>query len=222
MNILQKSGGTFAGLTLIAAVLAVGAGQAIAGATKVTLSGAQEVPAVETSAAGSGTITVNDDMTISGSVTTKGVKAVAAHIHEGAPGKNGGVVVPLEKKSDNEWAVPAGAKLTDEQYKSYKAGNLYVNVHSDAHKAGEIRGQLKPSSLPPNITVRAREWGPYWTCRASRPAPRRDRLPCPGVNGDSHERRPESKARKVPRIASARKNSRSACRHRRQERRVAP
>ena len=144
MNILHKSGSTFAGLTLIAAVLAVGAGQAIAGATKVTLSGAQEVPAVETSATGSGTITVNDDMTVSGSVTTKGVKAVAAHIHEGALGMNGGVAVPLEKKSDNEWTVPAGAKFTDAQYKSYKAGNLYVNVHSDAHKAGEIRGQLKP------------------------------------------------------------------------------
>ncbi|MBC8006608.1 MAG: CHRD domain-containing protein [Prolixibacteraceae bacterium] len=144
MNILHKSGSTLAGLTLMAAVLAVSAGQAIAGAAKVTLSGAQEVPAVETSATGSGTITVNDDMSISGSVTTKGVKAVAAHIHEGAPGTNGGVAVPLEKKSDNEWAVPAGAKLTDGQFKSYKAGNLYVNVHSDAHKAGEIRGQLKP------------------------------------------------------------------------------
>ena len=142
--ILRKKGSTFAGLTLMAAVLAAGTGQAIAGETKVTLSGAQEVPAVETSAAGSGTITVNDDMTISGGVTTKGVKAVAAHIHEGAPGKNGGVAVPLEKKSDNEWAVPAGSKLTGAQYKSYKAGELYVNVHSAAHKDGEIRGQLKP------------------------------------------------------------------------------
>jgi len=39
---------------------------------------------------------------------------------------------------------PAGAKLTDDQYKAFKAGNLYVNVHSDANKSGEIRGQLKP------------------------------------------------------------------------------
>ncbi len=141
---LQKTGIAFAGLTLIAGVLAAGSGLAIAGATKVTLSGAQEVPSVQTSAAGSGTITVNDDMSVSGSVTTKGVKGTMAHIHEAAPGKNGGVAIPLEMKSDNEWAVPAGAKLTDAQYKSYKAGDLYVNVHSAAHKDGEIRGQLKP------------------------------------------------------------------------------
>jgi hypothetical protein len=133
-----------AGITLIAGVLAVGIGPAMAGATQVTLSGAQEVPPVQTSATGAGTITVNDDKSVSGSVTTKGVKGTMAHIHEAAPGQNGGVAIPLAQKGANEWAVPAGAKLSDEQYKAYKAGNLYVNVHSDAHKSGEIRGQLKP------------------------------------------------------------------------------
>ncbi|MBI3528398.1 MAG: CHRD domain-containing protein [Betaproteobacteria bacterium] len=142
--IFRKTRIACAGFTLIAGVLAASTGLAIAGASKVTLSGAQEVPPVQTSAAGTGTITVNDDKTVSGSVTTTGVKGTMAHIHEAAPGKNGGVAIPLEKKSDNEWAVPAGAKLTDAQYKSYKAGDLYVNVHSDANKAGEIRGQLKP------------------------------------------------------------------------------
>jgi hypothetical protein len=67
-----------------------------------------------------------------------------AHIHEAPAGKNGGVAIPLEKKGDSEWAVPAGAKLTDDQYKAFKAGSLYVNVHSDANKGGEIRGQMKP------------------------------------------------------------------------------
>jgi CHRD domain len=140
----RKTGFAVAGLTLVAVVLAASTGLAIAGATQVTLSGAQEVPPVQTSAAGTGTITVNDDMSVSGSVITTNVKGTMAHIHEAAPGKNGGVAIPLEKKSDNEWAVPAGARLTDAQYKSYKAGELYVNVHSDANKGGEIRGQLKP------------------------------------------------------------------------------
>ena len=36
------------------------------------------------------------------------------------------------------------AKLTDEQYKDFQAGNLYVNVHSAENKNGEIRGNLSP------------------------------------------------------------------------------
>jgi hypothetical protein len=67
-----------------------------------------------------------------------------AHIHEGAAGSNGPVIIPLAKVSDTVWAVPAGAKLTDAQYESYKAGKLYFNMHSDAHKSGEVRGQIKP------------------------------------------------------------------------------
>jgi hypothetical protein len=54
------------------------------------------------------------------------------------------VIVPLTKSGDNAWSVPAGAKLTADQYKAYKAGDLYVNVHSADNKGGEIRGQLKP------------------------------------------------------------------------------
>lgn len=110
---------------------------------KVTLSGASEVPPVATQATGSGTITVNDDKTVSGSVTTTGIAATAAHIHQGAPGANGGVLIPLTKNGDT-FSVPPGAKLTDAQYQALQAGNLYVNVHSEAHKDGEIRAQLKP------------------------------------------------------------------------------
>ena len=119
-------------------------GWAFAANVDVKLSGDQEVPPVKTSATGNGTITVNDDKTVSGSVTTAGVNGVAAHIHNGAPGKNGPVAVPLTKDGDNKWTVGPGAKLTDAQFADFKAGNLYVNVHSAAHKDGEIRGQLKP------------------------------------------------------------------------------
>jgi hypothetical protein len=142
--IFRKSATALAGMTLMAGLLGAGIGLANAAASQVTLSGTDEVPPVQTSAKGAGTITVNDDKTLSGSVKTTGVQGTMAHIHEGAAGKNGGVAVPLEKKGEGEWAVPAGAKLTDAQYKAYKAGELYVNVHSDAHKGGEIRGQLKP------------------------------------------------------------------------------
>jgi hypothetical protein len=110
---------------------------------KVNLSGAEEVPPVTTAAKGSGTITVGNDGAVSGSVTTSGVAATAAHIHEAAAGKNGPVIVPFTKTGD-AWGPAAGAKLTEAQMASLKAGNLYVNVHSAANPGGEIRGQLKP------------------------------------------------------------------------------
>ena len=111
---------------------------------KVTLSGDQEIPPVTTSASGSGTITVGEDKSVSGKVTISGMTPLVAHIHEAPAGSNGPIVIPLTKTSDTVWVVPAGAKLTDAQYASYKAGNLYYNLHTEAHKSGEIRGQIKP------------------------------------------------------------------------------
>ena len=110
----------------------------------VILNGAQEVPPVSTAATGSGTITVLMDRSVSGSVTTSGVAGTVAHIHQGAPGQNGPVIVPLNKTADNVWSVPAGIRFNDNQYEAFKLGNLYVNVHSAANPAGEIRGQVTP------------------------------------------------------------------------------
>lgn len=142
-TILRKSRFTLAIIALIAGALAGNAGIATANELKVNLKGDQEVPPVETSATGSGTIKVEDDKSVKGKITTSGIKGTGAHIHEGAVGKNGPDIITLKKTSDDEWSVPSGAALTDAQYDAYKAGNLYINVHSEAHKSGEIRGQLK-------------------------------------------------------------------------------
>lgn len=121
-----------------------GSTKALFSSDNVTLSGSQVVPPVTTSGSGSGTIKVSDDKSVSGSIKTSGLDGAAAHIHVGAPGQNGPIAIPLAKGSDGTWSVPAGAKATDAQYQAYKAGNLYVNVHTAAHKGGEIRGQIKP------------------------------------------------------------------------------
>jgi hypothetical protein len=128
----------------LSALLLLSTSQVFAGDSKVSLTGKEEVPAVETAATGTGTITVGADKSISGSVTTKGVEGVAAHIHHAPAGKNGPPIVALEKTGDGVWSVPKGSMLTEEQVAAYKAGELYVNVHSAAHKGGEIRAQIKP------------------------------------------------------------------------------
>jgi CHRD domain len=109
----------------------------------VKLTGAEEVPPVSTSASGSGSFTVASDGAVKGSVSTTGVQGTAAHIHQGAKGQNGGVAVPLTKSGDT-YTAPDGAKLNEAQMSAFKAGNLYVNVHSAANKGGEIRGQMQP------------------------------------------------------------------------------
>ena len=113
-------------------------------AADLKLSGANEVPPVQTMATGSGAISVAADGVVSGSVKTTGITGMAAHIHTGAAGMNGPVLMPLVKGADGEWSVPPGAKLTGEQMTRFKAGELYVNVHSAAHEGGEIRAQLTP------------------------------------------------------------------------------
>ena len=113
-------------------------------AVHVDLGGGQEVPAVLVDGTGSGTITVGSDGSVSGSITTTDVAGVAAHIHMGAIGKNGPVIVPLQKTAANVWSVPKGAKLTDAQMKAFEQGNLYVNVHTARHRGGEVRGQIIP------------------------------------------------------------------------------
>jgi hypothetical protein len=132
-------------VAIAAAVSCAGhSGFALSQEVKVQLTGAQEIPPVETSASGTGMLSVAADKSVSGSVTVSGMSVTVAHVHEAGAGTTGLIIIPLTKTSDTVWTVPAGAKLTDSQYESFKAGNLYFNVHSAAHKTGEIRGQIRP------------------------------------------------------------------------------
>ena len=132
-------------MTLFAsATLALFAAAAFGKDVKVTLTGAEETPAVTTAATGVGTLSIAKDHTVKGSIKTTGIDGVAAHIHVGASGQSGPPIITLTKGANGTWSVPEGSKLTNEQFASFTSGNLYVNVHSAAHKSGEIRAQLKP------------------------------------------------------------------------------
>ena len=145
MNTISGSKGVRAACAAsFAAALALFAGAAVADTMKVDLTPAQEVPPVQApGASGSGSITINDDGSVSGSVTANGFTPTMAHIHEGKAGTNGKVIVPFTKDGD-KFSAPPGAKLTPDQMKAFKAGDLYVNIHSAAHPGGEVRAQLKP------------------------------------------------------------------------------
>ena len=134
----------FIAASAFAALLAGPALPAAAQALNVPLSGAQEIPPVTTSATGTGTVTVKADRSLAASASVSGMAVLMAHIHEAPAGANGPVIIPLVKQADGSWAAPPNTTLTEAQYASFKAGNLYFNFHSDAHKSGEIRGQIKP------------------------------------------------------------------------------
>ena len=131
-------------LAILASLALVACAGTMSGSTvNLSLSGTQEVPSLSVPGSGSGSFTIGTDGTVTGSVTTTGVQGTMAHIHMGARGTNGPVIVPLTKAGDT-YTAPAGAKLNDAQMQAFKAGNLYVNVHTDRNKGGEVRAQLQP------------------------------------------------------------------------------
>jgi hypothetical protein len=71
--------------------------------------------------------------------------ATAAHIHGPAdPGANAGIVVPFTGNLASP--IKGSATLTDAQISQLEAGKWYVNIHTEANKGGEIRGQLVRAS----------------------------------------------------------------------------
>ncbi len=112
-----------------------------------TLDGAHETPPNDSHGHGLADVTYDSDThKISWNVTWDGLSgpATMAHIHGPAPaGKAAGVVVGLGMASTSP--ASGQASLTPVQEGYLKDGLLYVNVHTAAHPAGEIRGQLAPA-----------------------------------------------------------------------------
>jgi hypothetical protein len=66
--------------------------------------------------------------------------ATAAHIHLGAMGKAGNVVVPLCGPCTS--GMSGTATISASLLNKIKKHGMYVNVHTAKNPAGEIRGQL--------------------------------------------------------------------------------
>src|SRR5712671_6844520 len=65
----------------------------------------------------------------------------AAHFHGPAqPGANAGVAVPIPNVATSP--AQGSATLTDAQAADLLAGRYYINIHTAANPAGEIRGQV--------------------------------------------------------------------------------
>ena len=136
------------GLTALAlaAALVGGAAYAEEMTMDVELSGAEEVPPVETSASGTAEVTFDSTTRkLSWELEYSGLSgdATAAHFHgPAAAGENAPPMVPIpEFASGSE----GSAELTEEQAKALMDGKMYVNVHSAANPNGEIRGQVEPA-----------------------------------------------------------------------------
>ena len=116
---------------------------------KVALTGAQQVPPVQTTATGTADLTYDPaTRMLIWSVTSSGLSgpATMAHFHGPASeGKNAPPVIWLsEKGAPVPNPIKGSATLTPEQAQQFTAGEWYVNVHTQANPGGEIRGQVIP------------------------------------------------------------------------------
>lgn len=132
------------------------------------LSGREEVPAVDTNAAGDTVLRLNDEGTeIDFRLMVANIDDVTqAHIHCGSAGVNGPVVAFLFGFADpavtingilsegtitdgnviprpDSEACPGGVGDLDDLIAKMRSGGAYVNVHTVEHPGGEIRGQIR-------------------------------------------------------------------------------
>ncbi|SIR13492.1 CHRD domain-containing protein [Pontibacter lucknowensis] len=118
---------------------------------EVALTGANEVPPVNTQATGTFRGTYNmDTKVINYTITFQGITPTAMHFHRGAVGVAGPITIPINPGTDpyssnNPYLSPlvgATPPLTATQEAELLAGEWYINIHSSQYPDGELRGQI--------------------------------------------------------------------------------
>ena len=134
-------------MVLLAGALIVGGPALAAGGTKVLtvkMTGKQEVPKASPTGSGTAKITLDPGKgRICFRLTWSKIGSpTASHIHQGAKGKSGNVVVSLfdNPPAKHSGCVPAKKSLIAAIQK--KPGTYYVNIHTKKYPMGAIRGQL--------------------------------------------------------------------------------
>jgi len=108
---------------------------------EVALSGAHSVPVNSSTASGHGKLSLDlATSVLSYDVTVSGMTATASHIHNAPAGSSGGVVLPFLSVGPNHFmgSGPMSGPVIGELL----SNRLYINVHSSAVPAGEVRGQI--------------------------------------------------------------------------------
>ncbi len=107
-----------------------------------SLSGAEEVPAVTSTASGTFEGIYNkDSKVLTYTITYSGVTPTLWHFHKGAKGTSGGVIFNLGTTFSSPYKGTTVA-FTTEQEMDLMNGLYYLNIHSAKSPSGEIRGQL--------------------------------------------------------------------------------
>ncbi len=136
----------------VSSILAPAADLRLANAT---LSGANEVPAVTTTAKGTAIGNYSTTSKILNlTVTYEGMTPTAWHIHNAAAGVNGSVIFNFGTAFSTPFTYVTPLALAADQETNLLAGNNYVNIHSAKNPGGEIRGQLAltPSAAQGSVT----------------------------------------------------------------------
>ncbi len=109
----------------------------------VSLTGSQEVPAVDTMSEATAVVEIDEDLpAFSVSVDVSGLTDVTGvHVHDGGLGMNGPVAFPLTDVGDGTYVLTQ-TNISPSNLDALTSGEWYLNVHTEANPSGEVRGQI--------------------------------------------------------------------------------